>query len=843
MSTTDDNTPTSGGGPIRDPGRGGPDTAPTSGQPLGTSEIRGVLDLPLGDQGLNLPKRIGPYQVLKRLGRGGMGEVLLGQRSDDQFHKRVAIKLIRRGVDDATDGREVLKRFELERQVLAALNHPNIARLLDAGQLPDPDGRPYFVMEYVEGESIDEYCDRMQLNTEQRLGLFIKVCAAVHHAHQNLVVHRDIKPSNILVDSTGEPKLMDFGIAKLLNPAMSGVTFATQFDHGPMTPEYASPEQVAGKPVTTSSDVYALGVLLYELLTGRRPYQLKSRAMDAMVSAILNEEPEKPSTAVTHEFEQPTMDGGTRTLDAKSLAKPREGEVTRLKRKLAGDVDNIVLMAMRKSPQRRYASAEAMGEDIKRHLAGKTVKAMPETWVYVAGKFVRRNKAGVLAAGLIASTIAGTAVVATVAWKREQAARERADRLAEASRSVVARAVDAMGQLASPVASEDAARLRLEASDAFVKAVEDIQETDSGLDLRPERAAALGLAGKIRTDIRGGSSGDAAEGLTQLERSVKLRRELLAEGVRGAGGGADASAKRELAIALVHLGDAQSRGAGGAQAAAATYDEALELARGVVDAGGAEGDALRRLLATTLVARADALVQAGKGEQARPLVEESLRLRRVLADARPSSTLRQRDLSVGLGRAADMALSAGDAPGAERLLRQALEVRESILRAEPSPRAERDAAVMAGKLARTLRAKSPPDLEQARVLLDRQETLVRRLAEADPSNRRGQVDVARALIELAEWHAAQTAHAAAEAAAAEAGSVLGRLTGKDRTAEVRFLQAQSDELRGTALRGQGRGGDDALRAALEAYRELAATDPSTPAFAAAAERVGALLGE
>lgn len=831
MSTTGDNSPTSPSG--SSPNR--PDTAPTSGEPMGTSEIRGVLDLPTGDQGLRLPKQIGHYLILKRLGRGGMGEVLLGQRSDDQFHKRVAIKLIRKGIDDATDGREVLKRFELERQVLAALNHPNIARLLDAGQMPEPDGRPYFVMEYVEGESIDEYCDRMQLNVDQRLAMFSKVCGAVHHAHQNLVIHRDIKPSNILVDGSGEPKLMDFGIAKLINPAMSGVTFATQFDRGPMTPEYASPEQISGKPVTTSSDVYALGVLLYELLTGRRPYQLKSRAMDAMAQAILNEEPEKPSTAVMHEFIDPTHDGHTRTLTAASLAKPREGEATRLKRKLAGDVDNIVLMAMRKSPQRRYASAEAMSEDIRRHLEGMTVKAVPETWLYVAHKFVRRNRLGVAAAGLVLASIVGGGVAAGVAWKREQAARQRADMLLGINKSVLGRAVDAMGQLASPVAGEDAARLRLETGEEFAKAVGRIQETDATIDLRSERAAAAGLVGKIRTDVRGGATGDAGAGIKLLDESVGLRRAIAGERP------SDLEAKRVLITSLIHLGDAYSRAPGRAEEGAKAYEEALSLAKGLAEAGSP--DQFRRLLAVAMVARADAIKRLGKGEEAKRLIEQSLRLRRQLAAEKPESALRQRDLSTALGRAADGAVADGDVQGAEALYREAMDIRESLLRQEPSDRSKRDVAIMSAKFATLMRSKTPPDLDAAQRLGDRELAIIEELSSADASNRRLQADLGRALNNSAEVRLMRSDAPGADAATRRSVEVLERVSAQSGSSADLFELARAYELRGSTLKQQGQDARPAWRRSLELYRGLARAEASTLAFTESVSRVEALLGE
>jgi serine/threonine protein kinase len=338
----------------------------------------------------SVPDRIGPYRILREIGRGGMGSVLLAVNEADRFARTVAIKLIRRGMD--TD--DVLHRFALERQVLGALNHPNIARVFDAGAAPD--GRPYFVMEHVDGRPITDFCDAVQYNTTQRLRLFNKVCSAVHYAHQHLIVHRDLKPGNIPVDQAGEPKLLDFGIAKILNPGLVGDPAVTGPEHRLMTPEYASPEQVKGDPISTASDVYSLGVLLYELLTGRLPYRFKSRLQDEIVRIVCEVEPEPPSTAVTRVERVELPDGATRTLTPEHVARAREApgraDPQRLRRDLAGDVDCIVLKAMHKAPRRRYHSAEQLAEDIRRHLEGLPVIARPASFVYRAGWIILRNR-------------------------------------------------------------------------------------------------------------------------------------------------------------------------------------------------------------------------------------------------------------------------------------------------------------------------------------------------------------------------------------------------------------------------------------------------------------------
>ncbi|MGZ8993198.1 MAG: tetratricopeptide repeat protein [Burkholderiaceae bacterium] len=374
---------------------------------------------------LTTEKTIGPYKLIREIGRGGMGAVYLAVRDDDQYRKRVAIKLIRRGMDTE----EILSRFRHERQILASLDHPNIARLLH-GDMTD-EGMPYFVMEYVEGLPLDKYCDQKKLSTTARLKLFLKVCAAVHYAHQNLVVHRDLKPGNIFVTAEGEPKLLDFGIAKLLNPELYGQTLApTAVAQRPMTPDYASPEQVRGQKITTASDVYTLGVLLYELLTGHRPYRFKHGQRKEMERVICDQEPEKPSTAINRTEKLLAGDGTTLALTPDFVSRTRNSEPDKLRRKLIGDLDNVVLMAMRKEPERRYASVEQFAEDIRRHLDGRPVIARKNTFGYRAEKFVRRRKVGVMigtafALLIIASAVAILVQSSRVAHQRDIAARER----------------------------------------------------------------------------------------------------------------------------------------------------------------------------------------------------------------------------------------------------------------------------------------------------------------------------------------------------------------------------------------------------------------------------------
>jgi len=318
-------------------------------------------------------ERIGAYRLLKELGGGGMGTAYLAERADDAYEKQVAIKLIKRGMDTEA----VLRRFRHERQILANLDHPNIARLLDGGTTGD--GLPYFVMEYVDGEPIDVYCRQHDLPIEERLKLFVLVCHAVQHAHEHRVVHRDLKPGNILVTADGAPKLLDFGISKLLTPDDPAVTGEQTHLSRAMTPLYASPEQVRGETITAASDVYSLGVLLYELLTEQRPYQLDGRTLREIEDIICHAVPERPST---HQ------------------------------RMVSADLDTIALMALRKEPERRYATASALAEDIMRCLDGRPVLARADDLGYRAARFATRHRRRLLEAALLVLL----AAVATRPW-------------------------------------------------------------------------------------------------------------------------------------------------------------------------------------------------------------------------------------------------------------------------------------------------------------------------------------------------------------------------------------------------------------------------------------------
>lgn len=370
--------------------------------------------LKVGDAALRQPDHreteltgvtVASYTLVRPLGEGGMGSVWLGTHADESIDRRVAVKVIKRGMD--TD--EVLRRFGIERRVLASLEHPNIARLIDAA--PIPDGRPAIIMEFIDGLPLDTYCDENRLTVRERLELFLRVCAAVEHAHKSLVVHRDLKPSNIYVTADREPKLFDFGIAKLLDDDLHGTQTAPH--RRVLTPRYASPEQIRGEAVTTASDVFSLGVVLYELLTGRTPYAEAETSAIASRSTSFDQAPTRPSAAVTKPLRRTSADGSSVEVTPEEIGRHRKMDPSRLRRALVGDLDTILLKALQPDPQRRYGRAGELADDIRRHLENRPVVARPDSVAYLATKFVRRNTGFVVAGStFVVALCAGVAALA-----------------------------------------------------------------------------------------------------------------------------------------------------------------------------------------------------------------------------------------------------------------------------------------------------------------------------------------------------------------------------------------------------------------------------------------------
>ena len=481
-----------------------------------------------------------------------MGTVYLGVRDDDAFQKRVAIKVLKRGMDTES----IVRRFRHERQILASLEHPFIASLLDGGSTPD--GRPYFAMEYVEGQPIVDYCDTHRLDTAARLELFRHVCTAVQYAHQNLIIHRDIKPANVLVIAEGTPKLLDFGIAKLLNPELAGQTLApTAPGLQLMTPEYASPEQVRGDPVSTATDVYSLGVLLYELLAGRLPYRLTSRAPADIVRIVCESEPMRPSTAITSIDPEPPGEAATGSEEphhastSTAASKPDRRltvDADRLRRQLAGDLDNIILKALSKEPRRRYASVDQFAEDVRRHLAGLPVIARKDTWGYRTTKFVRRNRAAVVTlAATFAVLVAG--IIGTT-WQARAARVQRAraeQRFGDVRQLANAFLFDFHDSIADLEGSTPARKLVVTKGLEYLDRL--AQDAGDRVDLRREVAAAYMKVGDVQGRPFTPNLGDTAGALASYRKAVSLYESITARcgmscAAPGAGAGLYASERR-----------------------------------------------------------------------------------------------------------------------------------------------------------------------------------------------------------------------------------------------------------------------------------------------------------
>ncbi|MCA8960328.1 MAG: serine/threonine protein kinase, partial [Planctomycetes bacterium] len=370
-----------------------------------------------------LGERIGAYRVEALIARGGMGAVYRAERVGADFEQTVALKILKRGLD--TD--EILRRFRVERQVLARLEHPHIARLYDGGATEQ--GLPYLVMELVDGAPIDQYCDERRIGIRERIALFIDVCRAVQFAHHRLVVHRDLKPSNILVATDGTPKLLDFGIAKVIDPDVDEMPVSTVTELRIMTPRYASPEQVRGEPTTTGTDVFSLGVILYELLCGRTPHPVRTTSVEEMQRAVCEVDPTRPSIALAR-----ATDTTSAGIDPDAIAEARRTDRRRLASLLSGDLETVTLKALAKEPARRYASPGRLAEDLERYLAGRPVEARRDTWAYRATKFVRRNAIPLALASTFLLLLAGAAAVTL--WQRFELglAGDEVDRLSDMSR-------------------------------------------------------------------------------------------------------------------------------------------------------------------------------------------------------------------------------------------------------------------------------------------------------------------------------------------------------------------------------------------------------------------------
>jgi serine/threonine protein kinase len=600
---------------------------------------------------------IGHYKISKLIGTGGMGAVYLAQRADQQYEKRVAIKLLKRGMD--TDS--VLRHFRNERQILASFDHPNIARLLDGGATES--GLPYFVMEYVEGLPIDAYCESQGLSIIERLNLFRHVCAAVIYAHRHTVIHRDIKPSNILLTNDGVPKLLDFGIAKILQPGDWAQPLATMTGLRLMTPEYASPEQIRGQPVTTATDVYSLGVVLFQLLTGQKPYRLKTRTTEEISRAITEEEPLRPSSVVAK------RDGNSKLEIRNSKS-------------LKGDLDNIVLMALRKEPERRYQSVEQFSEDIRRHLEALPVLARKDTLAYRSSKFVRRNKAATAAAVLVFLTLLGGIIATT--WQAHRATVQEA--IARAEKNRAERRFNDVRQLAHSVLFDyhDAIKNLAGATPVRERLVKDAltyldslaKESAGDPTLQRELAAAYERVGDVRGEAFSASLGDRAGAIESYSKALRIR-----EAVAAAAPG-DIQNRRDLAASYKRLGNQlletteAGRGLEQLRKSLMIYSELAAKHPATPE--------IRHDLAEIYNAIGSALEDTGDIPAALEHHRKALSIYKDLLTANPADRANRRSLSVSYENTGRALFLNNDGPGALENNKQALALREALVTEDPT---------------------------------------------------------------------------------------------------------------------------------------------------------------
>ena len=626
----------------------------------------------------NAGRRLGAYELVRELGRGGMGAVWLARRADEQFEKLVAIKLLKRGTD--TD--EVLRRFRAERQILAHLDHPNISRLLDAGMTDD--GLPYFVMEYVDGRRLTDFAREEHLPLRERLQLFLKICAAVQFAHQNLVVHRDLKPGNILVTAEGEPKLLDFGVARLLAPGDDAWQM-TAAGQERFTPGYASPEQVRGEAITTVSDVYSLGALLYEMLTGAPPHRFSSKTPTAtqIAKAVCEEEPMRPSIAA---------------------AEPD------LRRSLRGDLDTILLRALAKVPVRRYRGAGQMGDDLRRYLENRPVRARPDSFVYRSGKFLRRNRTATAAAALMLLSLVGgviaTARQAHIANRERARAERRFNDVRRIANSFMFEFHNAIADLPGALAARQLlTRRAVEYLDSLA------QEAGDDLSLRSELALAYDKIGSLTFDL--------AQAKRAHEKALAINEALVRAAPK------NAAYRIQLSESYETLSDVMKI-AGHSRAAIDHARKSLAVMQSLPHADPAE-------VAERHVSLAIALANAGDFRGASQSAHTAREIQEKLLAQNPAKKETQRELEPLLALLADTSADAGDSAQALAFAKEALHTAEGLLANETAnSRYRRDVWATHFRLGRLLLAAGDAAgaLEHFRHALE----FMEKLAAADPKD-------------------------------------------------------------------------------------------------------------
>ncbi len=675
-------------------------------------------------------RRIGPYEIRREIGRGGMGAVYLASRIDAEFTQEVALKITKRGAD--TDA--IVRRFRAERQILAGLNHPHIARLLDGGTTSD--GLPYIVMEYVDGQPITTYCDSHSLGIVERIQLFCEVVGAVADAHQHLIVHRDIKPSNVLVSADGRPKLLDFGLATILSPDPADGS-ETESVKGWMTPDFASPEQIRGGRVTTASDIYSLGVLLYELLCGRRPFRRRSRGA-ALIRDVDGQQASKPSAAVVR-MDAPADaagDSGEAIADAIGLA--RGTTVVRLQRALRGDLDHIVLKALHEDPGKRYRAAQELSEDLHRHLEGLPISARRDSFTSVATRFVRRHTAAAAALALLAITLVAATVITTAQARAAERARAQAERRFTEVRQL------ATSFLFEFHDSIDTLPGATRAREMVVKTAQ--QYLDSlAQDAGADRALTLELStAYLRlADVQGRPSasrtGDTDEALRNYERALALRRSLVALEP------SNVEYMHSLGIVLVRMGPIfQVRG--DPQSAVTRTREGMRIMDRLVEQ--APGPDIRRDAFRAPLYLGDALADLGEYAGALAMYRRALAIADMAKQDPPKADYDHR-MAVINERLGTMFMVNGDPPRALESYKAALEDEQAMRAAEP------DNAGYVRLLANGFyhvsdALRGAQKYSDSLAAGERALAMYEELARADPSNVGARKDVGGCLHKLAE---------------------------------------------------------------------------------------------
>ena len=804
---------------------------------------------------------IGSYELVREIGRGGMGVVYLARRADDQYKKQVAIKLLRGGFEND----DIIRRFRNERQILAGLDHPNIGHFLEGGATAD--GKPYYVMESITGQRIDDYCDDRRLTVVERLKLFLDVCAAVHYAHQRLIIHRDIKPSNILVTEDGTVKLLDFGIAKLLDPEMMDRTVETRPYERLMTPEYASPEQIRGQQVTTATDVYSLGILLYQLLCGRHPYNFERRSWEEIEQVVCRLEPLRPSDALRNFATAKYAGENTQTIASTTSRANTHGEsIERLRERLANDLDNIVMMALRKEPERRYGSVEQLSDDIRRYLEGRPIIARPNTMRYLAGKFIRRNKAAIAATTLVIAALIGGAVV--TAWQAQIARRERDkserrfNQVRKLANAVVFKYHDGVEHLAGSTAVR-----QMMVKDALEYLDNLSQESGNDLSLLQELAEAYEKVGRAQGNPTQNSLGDYAGGLVTQKRALAIRESLVQADPKNeafsralsrsyllvsqltnyTGQTKDALEYLQKARVLLEKMTADNPTNFGARSNLGTtytmigsireaqndLPSSLEyfrkaLAQAEADVAANPNDAERRRdLFVSHIYVGDAFYSMNNLTEAVSHHRKALEISEKLASENLNNSQFQRDVGVALQRLASSQERAGDYRGALENYRKVETLNEKAAAADPSNALnKRDLVVSHLKIGRTLAALNETDsaLDYLRKMASLAESLG-----TDPSNTEARSDLAMAhqmigetLTKRGEWREALKSYRKSleinEALAAMDKSDT--ITSSNIALTHRTIADALLHLKDTA------GAEAGYRKALDIYEPLAAEDPT-----------------